>query len=116
MNPATPPLDTYIVKIYSPSMKESFSNITGFDWDEGNRDKNRIKHNVSTGEAEQIFFNEPLIVLDDEKHSDKEQRYAAFGITDKGRTLVIIFTIRSSKLRIISARDMTRQERAFYDN
>jgi len=97
-------------------MKENFNNITGFDWDEGNRDKNQIKHNVSTGEAEQIFFNEPLIVLDDDKHSDNERRYAAFGITDKGRTLVIIFTIRSSKIRVISARDMNRKERAFYEN
>ena len=97
-------------------MKESFSNITGFDWDVGNRDKNRIKHNVSTGEAEQIFFNDPLIVLDDEKHSDNERRYAAFGITDKGRTLVIIFTICSRKIRIISARDMNRKEKAFYEN
>lgn len=97
-------------------MKDSFKNITGFDWDNGNRDKNRIKHNVSTGEAEQIFFNEPLIILDDKKHSDEERRYAAFGATDKGRTLVIIFTIRSSKIRIISARDMNRKERAFYEN
>jgi len=96
-------------------MKETFKGIVGFEWDDGNRDKNRIKHNVSTGEAEQIFFNQPLIILNDEKHSHTEIRYAAFGTTDKGRTLTVVYTIRSKKIRIISARDMHRKERTFYE-
>jgi uncharacterized DUF497 family protein len=96
-------------------MKEEFSKVTGFDWDTGNRDKNKLKHNVSTGEAEQLFFNEPLIILNDEKHSQNEIRYAAFGSTDQSRLLVVIFTIRKNKIRVISAHDMNRKERAFYE-
>jgi uncharacterized DUF497 family protein len=89
--------------------------VVGFDWDEGNRDKNLSNHHVSNGECEQIFFNEPLIILDDPKHSQVEPRYAAFGKTDEDRRLVTIFTMRGERLRIISARDMNRKEKAFYE-
>ena len=88
---------------------------SGFDWDQGNIEKNWIKHNVSPVECEQAFFNEPLIILDDPKHSALEKRYAAFGHTDAGRLLVVIFTKRNMLLRVISARDMNRRERKFYE-
>ena len=97
-------------------MQSGLSQIDGFEWDEGNRDKNRIKHKVSTGECEEIFFNQPLIILDDAAHSLGESRCAAFGITDAGRKRVVIFTVREKKLRVISARDMHRKERQFYDS
>jgi len=80
--------------------------VIGFDWDEGNRDKNLLAHDVSYGECEQLFFNEPLLILNDPKHSQIELRYAAFGRTDEGRLLVIIFTMRDQLIRVISARDM----------
>lgn len=96
-------------------MRETFSGITGFEWDEGNRDKNKEKHNVANGETEQVFFNEPLIVLDDERHSQLEQRFAAFGVTDAGRKLMVVYTLRRDKIRVISARDMHRKEREFYE-
>jgi len=96
-------------------MKHTFSEFSGFDWDDGNRDKN-LKHGVHNGESEQIFFNEPLIVLDDPVHSVAEDRYAAFGKTDNGRTLVVIFTVRGKKIRVISARDMNRKERKYYED
>lgn len=89
--------------------------FTGFDWDEGNQDKNWIKHQVSRWECEQIFFNQPLVVLDDYKHSDSETRFAAFGKTDHNRLLVVIFTIRNQLIRVISARDMNKKERKFYE-
>jgi len=85
-----------------------------FDWDEGNRDKN-LKHDVESWECEQVFFNEPLVILDDPKHSIAEHRLAALGRTDAGRTLVIVFTMREERLRVISARDMNRKERQYYE-
>src|SRR5450759_653454 len=88
--------------------------ISGFEWDNGNQQKN-VKHGVAPAEAEQVFLNEPLIVLDDMKHSDTEQRFHALGQTSEGRLLHITFTIRASRIRVISARDMHRKERAIYE-
>ena len=90
--------------------------ITSFDWDEGNARKNE-KHGVSTAEAEQVFFNTPLLVLEDSKHSVLELRFHALGKTDKIRLLHITFTLRGAgeKIRVISARDMHRKERVIYE-
>ena len=90
---------------------------TGFDWDEDNSRKSENKHNVSQSEAEQVFFNQPLLVLENIKHSQKEIRYHALGITDDERFLHITFTLRASGalIRIISARDMLRKERKIYE-
>ena len=88
--------------------------ISGFEWDNGNQQKN-VKHGVAPAEAEQVFLNEPLIVLDDLNHSDTEQRFHALGQTTEGRLLHITFTIRTSRIRVISARDMHRKERAIYE-
>jgi uncharacterized protein len=90
--------------------------ITGFDWDEGNTRKNE-KHGVSSAEAEQVFFNAPLLLLEDVKHSNKESRFHALGKTDQERLLHISFTLReaSTKIRVISARDMHRKERMIYE-
>jgi uncharacterized protein len=83
------------------------ANCIGFDWDQGNITKNWDKHNVSTGESEQIFFNKPLIVKRDKEHSKHENRYYALGQTNMNRLLFVVFTVRNEKIRIISARDMT---------
>lgn len=90
--------------------------VTGFNWDEGNSRKNSEKHSVSQSESEQIFFNEPLLILEDSKHSQDEARYHALGETDDGRRQHITFTLRAdgTLLRVISARDMHRKERAIY--
>lgn len=92
------------------------SKIIGFNWDDGNARKNE-KHGVSTAEAEQVFFNVPLLLLDDASHSQKEPRLHALGKTDEGRTLHITFTLRQTGqlIRVISARDMHRKERAIYE-
>jgi len=89
--------------------------IIEFDWDEGNRDKNYKKHKVSFKEAEEVFFNQPLKVFKDKKHSQIEKRFIALGRTDNGRKLFIVFTIRKNKLRVISARDQSRKERKIYE-
>ncbi len=90
--------------------------ITGFEWDVGNERKSADKHSVSQVEAEQMFFNEPLVVAPDETHSGSEVRTHALGRADGGRLLHVTFTLRraGSKIRIISARDMSRKERVYY--
>jgi uncharacterized DUF497 family protein len=90
------------------------NSIDGFDWDEGNRDKNWLKHLVSNAESEELFFNLPLIIAADIKHSELEERYFALGQTSNGRLLFVSFTIRMNKIRVISARDMSQKERERY--
>lgn len=87
----------------------------GFEWDKGNIRKNWEKHRVSYVECEEIFFNSPLIVKKDDPHSSEEDRYFVLGKTDTDRFLFIVFTVRSNKIRIISARDMNRKERKIYE-
>lgn len=93
------------------------SKITGFDWDNGNARKSEEKHAVSMAEAEQVFFNNPLLLLQDVKHSQRENRNHALGKTDANRMLHITFTLRHAgeKIRVISARDMHKKERKIYD-
>lgn len=92
-----------------------FSKIIGFEWDWWNEEKNFIKHNVSTGECEEIFFNQPLLLYPDIKHSQNETRYYVLGKTNFDRLLFISFTVRKNRIRIISARDMSRIERKVYN-
>ncbi len=89
--------------------------IQGFQWDEGNTLKNWKKHGVSNSECEEIFFNQPLVVADDEKHSGREKRCFALGKSGDGRRLFVVFTIRKEKIRVISARDMSKKEQCIYE-
>ncbi len=86
-----------------------------FDWDQGNIDKNLIKHNVTYQEAEEIFSHKPLLLNEDKAHSDREIRYQALGKTNQNRLLFISFTIRNRKVRPISFRDMNIKERGEYE-
>lgn len=87
---------------------------TGFEWDEANTAKNWERHGVTPEEAEDVFFNEPLVVRSDVQHSKREKRFYALGRTDVGRYLFVAFTIRGSLVRVISVRDMNRRERSAY--
>ena len=87
----------------------------GFAWGKGNSLKNWLKHGVTKGEAEEVFFNEPLLLFEDEKHSEQEFRILAFGKTNAGRRLVVVFTVRQDLIRVISARNMNRRERGAYE-
>lgn len=91
--------------------------IEGFDWDQGNARKNEGKHDVSQAEAEQIYFNDPLLIIEDGKHSQHEPRVHALGRTDAHRLLHVTFTLRGDGrlIRVISARDMHRKERTRYE-
>ncbi|MGO9016216.1 MAG: BrnT family toxin [Dissulfurispiraceae bacterium] len=91
------------------------SRSEGFDWDEGNINKNWEKHRVSHIECEEIFFNDPIIFKRDEPHSTSEDRYFVLGKTDSDRLLFVVFTLRGAKIRIISARDMNRKEKKAYE-
>ena len=92
------------------------SAIIGFDWDLGNVHKSHDKHDVSAAESEQVFFNQPLMVVEDVQHSQAELRFHAFGVTASNRQLHITFTVRTegTLIRIISARDMSLRERKWY--
>ena len=93
---------------------EFFPDVQGFQWDEGNSSKNWARHGISQTEAEQVFVNRPVIVTGDVAHSGTEARYFAFGRTDGGRLLTVVFTVRGQLLRVISARPMSRRERRGY--
>jgi uncharacterized protein len=91
------------------------STITGFDWDDSNREKNWDKHGVLASECEEVFFHLPLLLKPDPAHSQKEQRFYVLGQTVPGRRLFIAFTVRTDKIRVISARDMSKKERSIYE-
>jgi uncharacterized DUF497 family protein len=91
-------------------MKEAIYNCEGFEWDEGNSDKNWYLHQVTDSECEEVFFNLPLLVAPDIKHSQWEQRYYVLGRTEADRWLFIAFVIRDKRIRVISARDMNDRE------
>jgi uncharacterized DUF497 family protein len=94
-----------------------FHQIVGFQWDTGNAYKSEEKHGVTQGEAEEVFFNQPLLISGDEKHSEDERRYLALGITTVGVLLSIVFTLRKNKtlIRVVSARPMSKKERVLYE-
>jgi uncharacterized DUF497 family protein len=94
---------------------EIFKNIVGFQWDKGNLNKNFDKHSVSNVESEEVFFNMPLLLFEDKKHSQTEVRYYLLGKTNNERKLYLVFTIRNKHIRVISARDMNVKERSYYE-
>lgn len=93
-------------------LPEFLPDIEGFQWDTGNSSKNWTRHRVSQTEAEQVFLNRPLVVLG--APFKEEPRQFAFGRTDAGRLLTVVFTIRGTLLRVISVRPMSRRERRGY--
>ena len=95
-------------------MVEVLRRIKGFQWDQGNSGKNEGKHGVTDRESEEIFFNKPLVIARSIKGSP-EVRYAALGKTYGSRLLAVVFTIRTNKIRVISARPMSRSERELYE-
>ena len=97
-------------------MDLQYDDCEGFEWDSANSVKNWTKHSVTPGECEQTFFNEPIVVSPDEKHSQKEARYFVLGKTDQDRRLFVVFTKRNGLIRVVSARDMNKKERVIYEN
>jgi hypothetical protein len=94
-----------------------WTRVVGFDWDAGNARKSADKHSVTQLEAEQAFFNQPLLILEDRRHSFAEARFHALGRTDEGKRLHVTFTMRreATLVRVISARAMIARERLAYE-
>lgn len=90
--------------------------LIGFDWDDGNIYKNEDKHRLNYKVIEEVFFNEPLLVIEDFSHSMDECRCVAFGKDDKNNKIMVVFTARTNKIRVISARLMTKKEKKFYES
>ncbi len=86
-----------------------------FEWDKGNIDKNFIKHKVANREIEEVFVNKPFVISKDAKHSQIEERFQALGITSQQRKLFVTFVVRNDKVRVISARDMSKKEEVIYE-
>jgi hypothetical protein len=93
---------------------ERLAECAAFQWDAGNAGKIWEKHRVAPTECEEMFFNQPLVVGENEKHSAGEERLYALGQTDGERLLFVVVTIRGRLIRVISARDMSRKERRIY--
>lgn len=85
-----------------------------FEWDEGNREKNWLKHQVTVKESEEIFFDKNIQSIKSNKQYPGETRYIAFGETMKSRPLMVVFTVRKNKIRVISVRDQNKDERRKY--
>ena len=108
------PLDKIIICIVPlntlMTVKIDFSKIVGFEWDKANLEHIK-KHDVNYTECEQTFQNVPLITNNDETHSQKEERFRAYGQANNQRHILIIFTISNNKIRVVSARDQSKKER-----
>jgi uncharacterized DUF497 family protein len=89
---------------------DDIAKCDGFEWDDDNVFKNWHRHGVSPAECEEVFFNRPFVVGRDAEHSRSESRFFALGLSDSGRGLFVVFTLRETLIRVISARDMTRRE------
>ena len=100
--------DHRILGIVAPR-NDPLEECTGFDWDLANEGKNWERHQVTPEEAEEIFFNEPLIVRSDLRLSQREKRHYALGQTAGGRLLFAAFTVRSQLIRVVSIREMNRR-------
>ena len=95
-------------------LDEFLAGLEGFEWDAGNSDKNWRNHQVRQAEAEQVLLNRPMVVAADLTHSRVEARFFTLGRTDSFRHLAIVFTTRGKRVRVISARPMSRAERRAY--
>lgn len=87
-----------------------------FDWDQWNVQKNERKHGISSIEAESVFFDSAYKLFEDVKHSSsQEKRYILYGKSMEGRILMVGFTPRAGRLRIITARPASKKERKIYE-
>jgi hypothetical protein len=106
----------YRILIIVAEPKDPLDGCTGFEWDEANGQKNWDRHRVTPQEAEDVFFNQPLVVRSDIRHSQREKRYYALEQTNRGRHLFVAFSIRRNLIRVISVRDMNHREQEAYAN
>lgn len=89
--------------------------IIGFEWDKGNIDKSYQKHGITPNEAEEVFLDKNAGIEKDIKHQEAEERYIAIGMTLNEKLLFVVFTVRDSVIRVISARRANKKERRLYE-
>ena len=87
-----------------------------FEWDEKKADDNLRKHGVSFDEAKTVFNDPFSVTIHDPDHSRGEQRYIDIGLSSKGRLIVVSYTERGEKIRIINSREATKKEEREYEN
>jgi hypothetical protein len=85
-----------------------------FEWDYRKAESNVLKHGVSFDEAVTVFADEMALTFSDSDHSETEDRSRTYGISNKGRLLVVVHTERKNNVRLISARKATRYEKTIY--
>ena len=85
-----------------------------FEWDDAKARANMRKHAISFAEAMSCFYDPRQVAFHDPDHSKDEERELPVGHSNKGRLLIVIYTIRADTIRIISARRATRQEAKVY--
>jgi uncharacterized protein len=85
------------------------------EWDPRKAKNNLNKHGVSFTEAATIFGDELAITVPDPDHSNEEDRYITIGWSDRRRVLIVSHTDRDDRIRIISARELTKAERKEYE-
>jgi uncharacterized protein len=87
----------------------------GFEWDPAKAATNLKKHGVSFEEASTVFDDPLSITIDDEEHSDDEQRFVTMGRSDAGRLVTVCHCDRNQRIRIINARPAERYEQRQYE-
>ena len=86
-----------------------------FEWSPEKAESNVAKHGVSFNEAITVFRDPLSYTFDDPDHSDEELRFLTFGLAITGKLLVVSHTDREDRVRVISARELTKRERKFYE-
>lgn len=86
-----------------------------FEWDQNKAYINEQKHQIAFEEAQTVFYDSHALIFDDEWHSLNEQREIIIGYSQLENLLLVVFTERSTAIRIISARKATRRERKDYE-
>lgn len=89
--------------------------LFGFEWDSEKARRNRLKHGVSFREAISIFADPWRFTRHDVSHSLDEDRDASIGVTTGGRLVIVFYTYRRDRIRLISARPATWRERRDYE-
>ena len=86
-----------------------------FEWDAQKAGENEQKHGVSFIEASEVFDDDHSSSVPDPDHSSDEARYLIFGMSKQGKHLVVSYTERGDRIRLVSARQMTSRERKAYE-
>jgi uncharacterized DUF497 family protein len=90
--------------------------VVEFEWDAGKAASNLSKHGIGFAEAMTVFNDALEVMIADPAHSDAELRFVSIGVSESGRLLVVAYTERDQRIRIVSARQATPRERRLYES